>query len=87
MTRRFPAAMRGEVLVKRIVDVKAQFRSLADPWADTGTSTGRLMPRPPSRSEGSLDHPQARLAPLAVIVHWVRQTGAVGTIRDRAPLG
>jgi hypothetical protein len=25
------------------VDAKAQFRSLADPWADTGTSTGRLM--------------------------------------------
>ena len=30
-------------LVKRIVDAKAQFRSLAEPWADTGTSTGRLM--------------------------------------------
>jgi DNA invertase Pin-like site-specific DNA recombinase len=30
-------------LVKRIVDVKAQFRSLAEPWADTGSSTGRLM--------------------------------------------
>src|SRR6201997_867046 len=29
--------------VKRIVDAKAQFRSLAEPWADTGTSTGRLM--------------------------------------------
>jgi hypothetical protein len=28
---------------KRIVDAKAQFRSLAEPWADTGTSTGRLM--------------------------------------------
>ena len=56
-------------IVKRIVDAKAQFRSLAEPWADTGTSTGRLMPQPPSRSEGSLDHPQARLAPLAVIVH------------------
>jgi Resolvase, N terminal domain len=26
-----------------IVDAKAQFRSLAEPWADTGTSTGRLM--------------------------------------------
>jgi DNA invertase Pin-like site-specific DNA recombinase len=25
------------------VDAKAQFRSLAEPWADTGTSTGRLM--------------------------------------------
>ena len=30
-------------IVKRIVDVGAQFRSLAEPWADTGTSTGRLM--------------------------------------------
>src|ERR1700686_4395227 len=30
-------------IVKRIVDSKAQFRSLAEPWADTGTSTGRLM--------------------------------------------
>jgi DNA invertase Pin-like site-specific DNA recombinase len=25
-------------VVKRIVDVKAQFRSVAEPWADTGTS-------------------------------------------------
>jgi len=30
-------------IVKRIVDAKAQFRPLAEPWADTGTSTGRLM--------------------------------------------
>jgi DNA invertase Pin-like site-specific DNA recombinase len=30
-------------IVKRIVDAKAQFRSLTEPWADTGTSTGRLM--------------------------------------------
>jgi DNA invertase Pin-like site-specific DNA recombinase len=30
-------------IVKRIVDAKAQFRSLAEPWADAGTSTGRLM--------------------------------------------
>jgi len=29
--------------VKRIVDARAQSRSLAEPWADTGTSTGRLM--------------------------------------------
>ena len=28
-------------IVKQIVDAKAQFRSLAEPWADTGT--GRLM--------------------------------------------
>ena len=30
-------------IVKQIVDAKAQFRSLVEPWADTGTSTGRLM--------------------------------------------
>lgn len=30
-------------LVKSIVDSKAQFRSLAEPWADTATATGRLM--------------------------------------------
>ena len=30
-------------IVSRVVDAKAQFRSLAEPWADTGTSTGRLM--------------------------------------------
>ena len=30
-------------IVKRIVDAKAQFRSLAEPWADTSTSTGRRM--------------------------------------------
>jgi DNA invertase Pin-like site-specific DNA recombinase len=30
-------------IVKSIVDSKAQFRSLAEPWADTSTSTGRLM--------------------------------------------
>ena len=30
-------------IVKSIVDLKAQFRSLAEPWADTSTTTGRLM--------------------------------------------
>src|SRR5271167_367986 len=30
-------------IVKQIVDAKAQFRSLAEPRADSGTSTGRLM--------------------------------------------
>jgi DNA invertase Pin-like site-specific DNA recombinase len=30
-------------IVKRVADTKAQFQSLAEPWADTGTSTGRLM--------------------------------------------
>jgi DNA invertase Pin-like site-specific DNA recombinase len=30
-------------IVKRIADVGAQFRSLAEPWADTSTSAGRMM--------------------------------------------
>jgi DNA invertase Pin-like site-specific DNA recombinase len=30
-------------IVKGIVDAGGQFRSLAEPWADTSTSTGRLM--------------------------------------------
>ena len=30
-------------IVKQIVDARAQFRSLAEPWAATTTSTGRLM--------------------------------------------
>ena len=30
-------------IVEQIVDAKGQFRSLAEPWADTATSTGRLM--------------------------------------------
>ena len=30
-------------IVKSIVDQKAHFRSLAEPWADTSTATGRLM--------------------------------------------
>ena len=30
-------------IARRIVDAGAQFRSLAEPWADTATSTGRLM--------------------------------------------
>jgi DNA invertase Pin-like site-specific DNA recombinase len=30
-------------IVKRIVDAGGQFRSLAEPWADTGKSSGRLM--------------------------------------------
>src|SRR5215218_4624104 len=30
-------------IVKRIVDAGGQLRSLAEPWADTATSTGRLM--------------------------------------------
>ena len=30
-------------IVKQITDAGGRFRSLAEPWADTGTSTGRLM--------------------------------------------
>lgn len=30
-------------IVKRVVDAGAGFKSLAEPWADTRTSTGRLM--------------------------------------------
>jgi len=30
-------------IVKKMVDAGAQFRSLAEPWADTSNSTGRLM--------------------------------------------
>jgi len=30
-------------IVKRICGRQGEFRSLAEPWADTGTSTGRLM--------------------------------------------
>ena len=30
-------------IVKQIVDAGGQFRSLAEPWADTSTSTGQLM--------------------------------------------
>ena len=30
-------------IVKQIVDAGGQFRSRAEPWADTATSTGRLM--------------------------------------------
>ena len=30
-------------IVKRITDAGGQFRSLAEPWADTATSSGRLM--------------------------------------------
>jgi DNA invertase Pin-like site-specific DNA recombinase len=30
-------------IVKQIADAGARFKSLAEPWANTGTSTGRLM--------------------------------------------
>jgi len=51
-------------IVKQIVDAKAQFRSLAEPWADTGTSTGRLMiavlGRPCRRRARPYPHPHGR---------------------------
>ena len=51
-------------IVKRIVDAKAQFRSLAEPWADTDTSTGRLMLTvlggPRGRGARSNPHPDSR---------------------------
>jgi DNA invertase Pin-like site-specific DNA recombinase len=37
-------------IVKRIVDAKAQFRSLAEPWANSASSTGRLDARPYSEA-------------------------------------
>jgi hypothetical protein len=51
-------------IVKQIVDAKAQFRSLAEPWADTGTSTGRLIlactRRLGGRRAPSYPHPRRR---------------------------
>ena len=51
-------------IVKRIVDVGAQFRSLAEPGADTGTSTGRLLicrsRRFGGRGARSYPHPHRR---------------------------
>jgi len=32
--------LRPVAIVKQIADAKAQFRSIAEPWANTGTSTG-----------------------------------------------
>ena len=43
-------------MVKQIVDAGAQFRSLAEPWADTATSTGPSVPmKLRHRHPGSLD--------------------------------
>src|SRR3954469_23392084 len=54
-------------IVKRIVDAKAQFWLLAEPWADIGTATGRLR----SLSIKSDDE----LAPLTIIFQSIaRQT-------------
>jgi DNA invertase Pin-like site-specific DNA recombinase len=41
---RRPSALNQRARNSRVsTHAKAQFRSLAEPWADTGTSTGRLM--------------------------------------------
>jgi len=42
------------------VDAKAQFRSLAEPWADTGTSTCWLMTAVLGGSAGGL-YPAGRM--------------------------
>jgi DNA invertase Pin-like site-specific DNA recombinase len=49
-------------IVKRTVDAKTQFRSLAEPWAEIGTSTGRLMlaVRLGARGTRSNPHPHRR---------------------------
>src|SRR5205807_9210386 len=58
-------------IVKRIADAKAQFRSLAEPWADTGTSTGRLMiasPPRPCHLRPYLRRPIKPIRPLDLVV-------------------
>jgi DNA invertase Pin-like site-specific DNA recombinase len=52
-------------IVKRIVDAKAQFGSLAEPWADTGTSTGRLMAVPGGLADVERDLIRTRTAGAA----------------------
>jgi len=47
-------------IVKRIMDAKAQFRSLAEPWADTGTSTGAVDDRRSRRGDGGGTRPAPR---------------------------
>jgi Resolvase, N terminal domain len=49
-------------IVNQIVDAKAHFRSLAEPWADTGTSIGRAddcrVGRTSGRGAQSYPHPR-----------------------------
>jgi DNA invertase Pin-like site-specific DNA recombinase len=68
-------------IVTQIVDAQAQFRSLAEPWADTGTSTGRLMiavlggladvarpyPHPDSRGQKPRQGPRAADGPTPAL--------------------
>ena len=57
-------------IVKRIVDAGGQFRSLAEPWADTGTSTGRMM--------------LAVMAGMADVERDLIRTRTAGAVRRRA---
>ena len=85
-------------IVKQIVDAEAQFGSLAEPWADTGSSTGRLMtasptwsatlsaPAPPRAAAGA----EARAAHGPTAEAHLRAEGrgpaATGASRDLAEL-
>ena len=62
-------------IVKRIVDAKAQFRSLTEPWADIGTSTGGLM----LAVLGGLDDVERRHCQL----NYVSETSPIPDARSR----
>jgi hypothetical protein len=71
-------------IVKQIVDAKAQFRSLAEPWADTGTSTGnigvKLMRDAFNKDKGPLtDLAQPEAEPEA-LAHLF--AGAIGSYKN-----
>jgi DNA invertase Pin-like site-specific DNA recombinase len=69
-------------IVKQIVDAEAQFRSLAEPWADTRTSTGRLMIVVLGGLAGvERDLIRTRTAPRAA----AGRSGTWAGRRDRAP--
>jgi DNA invertase Pin-like site-specific DNA recombinase len=62
-------------IVKQIVDAKAQFRSLAEPWADTGTSTGRVKMTEQQQAEARRRRAEvATLAELARSYHVRKST-------------
>src|SRR6202030_2028061 len=72
-------------IVKQIVDAKAQFRSLAEPWADTGTRTaegrsraqkrGQRMGRPPKLTEAQQAEARRRRAEGATLAELARSYG------------
>jgi DNA invertase Pin-like site-specific DNA recombinase len=68
-------------IVKRIVDAKAQFRSLGEPRADTGTSTGRLMIAVLGRLEPTLSAILSAPAPPTAAAG----RGSAGSIIGRPP--